>query len=603
MRSTKQIKKEWCVSVAAALLSTIFLPEIADLNGSLYAFSNSVLSLLVAVALAFFYHTALCCTEKRVKITSLILGVLFSFFLCIGNQLLKHGSTNLDRWKVIIAIFAEIPLFASAVGLLMVKLSGIQAVKFPNEVKEPSRRILFFCTWSIIFLCWIPAFLAAYPGIYGYDAIYQVQAYSAEKIYLHHPLIHNLHLGFCIQKLGTLLGSPECGMAIYSISQMLMLSACFAGIYVYLRRNKIPKLFAFGLLLWFMAMPTNMLMSFSATKDVLFSASFAWMIINLSKLSKNPEIIRSVKFDVSFLLSCFTQMIFRNQGKYLFLILVPLLIVTFWEYRKRIACICCGVLIMFSVYSGPVTTMLRGIPATNGIKEMMSVPCVQLSRAMWEQENDLTEEEKILIREYVPGYEIYQWVPGISDEMKRDFNQDRFKENPKEFIKLWVSVGCKAPMSYIDAWARLSIGLWYPDMNYNDYAAVHPYWEYDNTSIEFREQGYTVVERTVPVSLKWLNQWFTKLTNDSMYKEVPVISMLFSSAMPFWLLLLGIGYCVVQRMYRLLIPGAAMFLLWLTMMLGPVVLFRYVYPLMVCIPVFWGTILSTEYNKIVEKAN
>ena len=70
--------------------------------------------------------------------------------------------------------------------------------------------------------------------------------------------------------------------------------------------------------------------------------------------------------------------------------------------------------------------------------------------------------------------------------------------------------------------------------------------------------------------------------------------------MPFWLLILCFAVCLYHRKYRYLVPGAASLALWLTELLGPVVLYRYVYPLVVATPVLIGALLASARNGIPE---
>ena len=66
------------------------------------------------------------------------------------------------------------------------------------------------------------------------------------------------------------------------------------------------------------------------------------------------------------------------------------------------------------------------------------------------------------------------------------------------------------------------------------------------------------------------------------------------------LLILYFAVCLYHRKYKYLVPGAASLALWLTELLGPVVLYRYVYPLVVATPVLIGALLTSARNGTVE---
>lgn len=586
------------VCLLLSLCSTIFLDKLFDVNASLYAYSNSILSLLVFVASFLLYRFAWKNADRRSLVISSVLGFIFTLLLYMGNSILKYDSPMLYSWKAPVIILFETPIFTAIVLLILVgftKYSTYLQSSIPTSSFRAGRT--FLIAWAVIFLAWLPGFIASYPGVYGYDSIYQVGYYSRGDIILHHPLIHTYFLGFCVITVGEWLGTIEMGMAVYSIVQMLILSAVFSFIYLFLRKINLSRIYTTVVLLFFALLPTNAIMSFSATKDVLYAAFFALMVLCFCEIVRDRTVLKSLGFNAAFVLVCFAQMIIRNQGKYVFLLSAIVLIFAFREYWKRMLVLCLSVCILFAVYSGPVTKICNGVDSNTGIREMMSVPCMQLSHAMLKNDSQLTDEEKSLIEIYIPKYRDNEIFHGISDNMKNSFNSDRFREKPTEFIKLWLTVGLKSPKAYLYSWARLSIGLWYPDMNYRDPEAWHPYWEYQCTGTEFREKGYTVVERQTPASMQWLADFYNDITYNNSYQRLPLISLLFSSGLPFWLLLIYIAVCIYKRYYKMLIPALPMLLLWLTLMLGPVVLYRYVYPLIVAVPILFGTLISYAKEK------
>jgi len=253
---------------------------------------------------------------------------------------------------------------------------------------------------------------------------------------------------------------------------------------------------------------------------------------------------------------------------------------------------------VYVIYSGPITVSLNGINPQS-VKEYMSIPCVQLSRSMSDYQSKLTYEEKLLINKYVPAWHIYHKnQEGISDLMKRSFNSDEFKRNPMEFFKLWYSVGIKTPISYIDAFARITIGLWYPDMNYRDKLAYHPYWEYESTK-QRNDTNWLIVKRETVKGFNWLDRLLYKISYQNSYQKIPVISMLFSSGFQTWIMFIYIGWCFYKKLYVYLAPVSFIFFYWLTMLLGPVVLFRYVYPMFLVNFLLVATMLAP--NEFVEE--
>lgn len=571
-------------AIVLAYFTATNINDFINIDSEIFSYSNSVFSVLFFVlAYLVFVSAFKNLKDIRLAIISEIVALLFSAFLFVGNNIELTGYANIYSIKSIITVVLFSPFLAAFVLLAIAKFPLLNAKSEISNFK--TGKYTFPIAWALIFLCWVPIWLAMYPGVFGYDSIHQLNYYVKNAISTAHPLIHTYIVGFFVHTVGNTLGSPESGMACYSIFQMLSMSAIFAYIYTYFRKKNMPFLMSILLLLFFALVPTNAIMAISSTKDVLYAGFFALMVLLYSKIAENAECLKDIKFNIAFVIVNFMQMVFRNQGKYIFVIAIALLLVGFKKYWKRILLLFGCITVIFITYSGPITKLCNGYNPNIGFREMMSVPCVQLSRALINDVEQLSEDDIRLIKQYVPDYHYYKTVPGIADNMKATFNSKKFKDNPIEFISLWMRVGIKSPRAYIDAWARLSIGLWYPDMNYRDEEAYHPYWEYYSTDESY---GLPTVSQMPVKSFAGLSDYLSKISCDNDYQKNPVISMLFSSAIPFWLLLILYAICFYYKQYKFLLPLTIPLLLWLTLMLGPVVLYRYVYPLVVSVPVLLG---------------
>jgi len=469
--------------------------------------------------------------------------------------------------------------------------------------KIENKKYIFFIIWGAIFIAWIPGLIAANPGVYGYDSVYQLKYYVTGEFSLHHPIIHTYLLGFFIVTLGkNIFGSYETGMLLYSIFQMLFMSAVFSIIYTKYIRKRSTAFIRLCILLLFMFFPLNAIMSFSATKDLIFAGLYALMIMQFLMIAENNELLKSKKNVICIIITIFFMMTFRSQGKYIFIFGMIFAFFFLRKYWKSLIIITLSVLIGFSIYSGPITKLIGGKKYDKSINEMMSIPCMQLSRAMIKNREELSEEEIELIKEYVPSYKDYSIFSAISDNMKGSFNRKRFQEKPSEFIKLWTKVGIKCPISYIDAFARITIGLWYPDMNYRDYKAYHPYWEYKMSGENNKEKlkEYILLERNTPQSMEWLSNIYKDITYNNSYQSIPIVSMLFSSGFMVWCVFIYMAICIYYCKYKYLCVVSFIIGLWITLLLGPVVLYRYVYPIAVCVPIL--VVSALDFSK-KEKEN
>ncbi len=596
-------KYKYSICCIISLLATYSITHILKSSTEQFPISNSILSILVFIAIFFTIKCAIEVTNKRLFVIASVLGIFFSICLNLGTNLYKYEQTGINNIVTWSHVFFLWPMLIAVLILLLNYLPKINEMGKNEKVEKflskiENKKYIFFIIWGVIFIAWIPGIIAANPGVYGYDSVYQLKYYITGNFNLHHPIIHTYLLGFFIVTLGkNIFGSYETGMLLYSIFQMLFMSLTFAIIYTKYIMKRSTLFIRMCILLLFMFFPLNAIMSFSATKDVIFAGFYALVIMQFLKISENNELLKHKRVVISVIITTFFMLIFRSQGKYIFIFGMIFAFFFLRRYWKSLTIIILSVIILFSIYSGPVTKLMGGKEDTRMINEMMSVPCMQLSRTMLNNKEELNEEEIELIEKYIPNYKDYRYFSGISDNMKNSFNSKLFKEKPSEFIKLWIKVGIKCPISYIDAFARITIGLWYPDMNYRDYEAYHPYWEYRLTGEKNAERfkGYILLDRKTPQGMKWLSDIYEDLTYKNSYQSIPIVSMLFSSGFMVWCVFMYIAICIYYRKYKHLVAVSFIIGLWLTLLLGPVVLYRYIYPIAVCIPMLIVSVL--DFNK------
>jgi hypothetical protein len=561
-----------------------------------YIISNSIFSIVIFVITFLIYGIAFKDLSKRLAVISALLGFLFACFMSFGANIIVSGATLVGNWKVWVKILCAAPFFMALVIILYRCLENYSSKPVASRAESPARpkswepgfvaskRLgrAFLFAWILTFIAWVPGLIASYPGIYAYDSVYQMQYYTSGEILLHHPLIHTYLLGFCVWTLGNLLGDLKLGMLVYSIIQMLVLSAGMAAIYAFMVKKDCPAWFRRIALLMMMFFPVNAIMSFSATKDVIYAAFTCLMLLCFYEIAENPDLLRKKGFVALTIAFSFLQAAFKVQGIIVLAFTGIIALIVLRKNRGWMLGLLAAVFAIFLVYSGPVTTLLHGVKADE-IHEMMSVPAMQLAKARIDNADELTEEEKAEIEEYIPNWSDYYVTPGISDLVKNSFNSDAFKKDPLRFFRLWASVGMKAPETFFNAFTRLNIGLWYPDMNYRDPQAWHPYWEY-NSSHQDPSSSFTfiLVDRDTPACMEWLASFYQSLTYDNIYQKIPLVSLLFSSGAYCWVVLLYIGYSIYRKKYQYLIPASIPLAIWFVLLLGPVVLFRYIFPIALC---------------------
>ena len=569
---------------------------------------NSIFSIFIWLAIWKFFLETSKLIQRRALIFSLILGGIFSAFMVLGVNILYEETTGINHAKTFGIILGGTPFFAAFLIWIFnffdeFKISANESV----DVKK-----FFLISWALIFAAWIPGLLAQFPGIFAYDSTGQIVLYRDSLIHFMHPPIHTALFGFCTSTLGEFLGSYERGFLIYTLLQMLILAAVEAAILAYMAAQNLPKVFRICWLIFFMFFPLNSIMAISATKDVLFSAFFAAMLLIFFMLKENP----SKRFYAVAILICFLCISFRSQGIYVFAFGIFFGILIMKAQRRQLFKIAAASFGLYFLYVNILTGFFDGKrDFVYSLHEMVSVPVVQISRVAVLRQNELSVAEIELIKKYIPSFEDYRAenLRGCSDPVRGLFQAQLFYDNPREFLNLWKDFALKYPLDYFDAFCRLTCGQWYPDLSFRKYYDGQPYFQYE--SFKRDAENYVVVERgdrqdrlffddgTSSVILiqnktfkgfNWLHDFYFRLAYKNSYERVPVISMLFSAGFTFWLILILIFYCAYKKYWRALFPAAFIIGLWLTMILGPLTLYRYTFPLLLTIPIFLTYILNRE---------
>lgn len=570
-----------CLICILALGVLEALPVSIRLGTEKLVMSNSILSIVFYVGIWYILYTAYRLKNVRLWICSAVLGGMLSTTLVIGSNVYLYDSGAWDQLRTYLYIFQLTPLWGGVSAHILYGYDKI-VDKIRNgslEIKVKhlfeKTKISFWKMWILIFACWLPALFAAFPGIYGYDAIWQMQEIVTGQIRSHHPIAHTFLLGGWLQFGKNVLGSYEMGMLLYSLFQMALMSWIFAYISKCIgeRFCEVAQLIA---LLLYALLPYNALFAISSTKDVIFAGMFALFVLATYEAVRDMKaFFSSRKNMLGYVLITFLTCAFRNNGYYILLFMTPIFIIASKKYWKKSVLLMLACILLWNLYSGPFYNVLdieRG-----SVAEMLSIPMQQLSKVALETPEQMTEEQLKLLGEY-QDYHLYR--THNSDTVKETFNAEKFEKDKMEYVKLWLGVGINNPVAYLDAFVCMNFGFWYPDMVYPDEDTWHPYMVYDNQSFE----GYEVlVERTS--YLPKLSKLYELFANGTIHKRIPVISMLFSPGATFWVVLIGFIMIIYKKRYYCIVPFSILIGLWGTLILAPVVLLRYAYPLMVSVPI------------------
>ncbi len=546
-------------------------------------------------------------------------GILFMFFAKTEKELAERGNllwTAEFTGKTV--LFSLV--FGSILGIALSEILYRLAMRKQRQEKTgPAKAVcgwntaaVFFGSMFFTLLAWVPAYLAYYPGICAYDFPVQLDQIVNDMYIDHHPIAHTLLLRGAIISGRNIFGSANTGIAVFTALQMIFLAGAMAYGIAVLKRAHAPVRYLILLQLCCMFFPFHWYMSISMTKDIIFSAFVLLFLTAMTaELWEGRNRLRAARYDVLLAISGVGIILFRNNGRYAFLVLLLCLGIALWRGKKRRLLwgrllLWCGA--AFCAGNIFLTLLFHAVDGQPGDKrECLSVPIQQLARVMVyhggvdvlpEDDGKMEEKDRALIGDFLleESYRLYR--PDISDPVKRYTNTYVVRYRTREFLDTYFRLLAQYPGDFVNAALALDAGYFYP----GDVTHAHV-----NEEEGARNKGY-VQTRWDDVTLnaqgifkdsKWksLHQILEKWAEENTYLKWPVLKYLFVPGSYLYFYLLLFGWLMLRRLFRLCAPLAFVLGYYLTLFLGPTVQLRYIYPLMLVLPFLWAW---TEIDGAVE---
>lgn len=545
---------------------------------------------------------------KKERLTAYIIFILvgfwFFFFCLTGRDLAADGNILWSGRYLLRTLLLSLLAGSAAGSAICFGLYRLAAVRRGDAQETVSRwncpdGAVFGGSFLFLVLGWLPGYLAYYPAICAYDSPTQV-GQIAEGIFIdHHPLAHTLLIKAAMDLGGSVLGSVNRGIAAYALFQILLLAAVFAFGILGLHRHGAGRWQLVLLLVLLMVFPFNVYMSVSVTKDTVFSAFFVLQVLSLYEVLHGDLPGRHVTWgELLFFFATIGMILFRNNGQYAFLVFLAALLLTFLfgrKHRRRF-----GRLILWSVaglLAGNIAlaALFQLTGAQHGDKrEMLSMPIQQLARCMIyhggtgvlpEDDDTMDEEEKALICDFILDEGYREYDPAISDPVKRHTNTFVVRYRLKEFMSVYFRLLVKYPGDFMNAALAVDAGYLYPG------DVTHAYV---NTTQNVRGMGYVQTRWAEEVfanygiykdsKWEWLHEHMERWADENGYLNIPVLRYLFMPGIWVWLYLLLFGWLVIRREFAGCLPLALVLGYYATLLLGPAVQLRYIYPMMTAFP-------------------
>lgn len=520
--------------------------------------------------------------SKRKTVVIAILAMIYAVILVFGSQIIKDDHiayNNGITYMQIAGYFLSGNLILHLLyGVIPNIANTISRKEFPVFIKVGKVK-LFILLWFMMFLLWFPILLACWPGVATYDINAQLEQITHQAYSSHHPVVHTLFLEICLKVAERLGGNDSNGILIYSLLQMGIMTSVFAGTVCYMLYRKMAKIWCGLVFLWYSLFPIHALFGVITTKDSLFSVFFLLTVLCIMQM-REENFWKCVRWQIFAVISFTMMSIFRNNGYYVFLILIPFLGIAYRKYFKRLLIMVVIVVALVQAYRGPFSNALDVRPGD--AREMLSIPIQQIARVYQKHQDELERKDRYLILELIETDRLIHYDSHKSDTVKAGFQTEVFQENMGIYIDLWGRLGSEYWQDYLNAFFAMSYGNFYPKDNLPDTQIYRVYLEL----------GTRVDDIPIESKMPRLFGFLEDLCLNSSYYSIPGGYLLFSYGFAFWIILFLFGRVIIEKAYGQIPPYIAIFLLYATILAGPVALLRYMYPIMICVPLLLGDCLG-----------
>ena len=543
--------------------------------------------------------------DRSAWLLSGLFGVLSALFIVWGYQLEKSDSINLSDQNSLFVLLLMIIVFTVDTKHIWDnytqsfhgrKFMGVFKLReiFGKE-KAQAGKSTFLIDWAILVALNIPVFLGVFPGFFVYDAQDELMEVITRSFSTHHPLLHVLALGGTIALVHKLTGSWNAGIATYVFLQMLVITAVFAYVISFMKKKGLGNKGKIAWIFYYGVFPTIVMFTLCSCKDGLFSAFLVLLTVLLIELTDDTEAFLASKWKkVFFVLVATLVPCFRHNGFYAYLVFIPFAVIYFRKYLKSALIPMLVIPVALYLVISAVLSAALGCEGTHH-QEKLTVPIMQMTRVYTYDRDSMSQEEIDTLKEYIPETNLDLYSPRVADLVKVAFNNDKYEQDKGSFWKLWFSLFKKHPMTYLNGWMLTSYGYWYPAANINVYKGTTVFtFTYEDSSYF----GYEVEQPGERASLiPTIDELYRYISIGSFHDDNLVLSLFFAPGLFILIYLFTLLYRVSQKNYKRVIPFMPIMLTWLTVLLGPTYLPRYVLYLWTGLPLLVITGSVTDLIK------
>ena len=513
--------------------------------------------------------------DKKKKFLIIFFSMLYSAMISLSN----YTIWNVSGFKEIFLAVTITVGSGIAILNILLWLSNVDIVARVNYNESILNSVPAF--WiTLVLISGIDLFVlltCKYPGILSSDNIDQMyQIFGINELSNHHPFYHTMTIKFFVSIGMRIYKDLNAAISLYFVFQILFMAFCFAYSIKTCCEIMLSRRVTIIMIIFYTFMPFHFMYAITMWKDVIFGGFVLLFTVILFRCvnGMGKQFSNYVLLTVSGMGVC----LFRSNGLFAFIITTIGFVLIYKKKYKKEIIIMAGIIVMSTIMKYPVLNAF-GVKQPM-LKESLSIPLQQIARVI-RDDNDLTDSEIELLEKVIDVdkmgnvYETYISDP-VKNLLRERGNQDYIIKHKFEYIKLYVNIGLRHPVLYVQSWIDETKGYW---------NSGYEYWRWynwiDSNNLGIARTTYfNLINKKVDRYLSW-------------FTEMPLLQTLVSIGVYTWIL---IG-CLFNNIIKRNRGGITSTLLSLSVILSLIIStpvyseFRYAYSSFCTVPVLVAIML------------
>lgn len=547
-----KLTNSYCMKIILSILGGVFykflLPWPAE--ALMDRTVKGALSSLMVAALLFAIMSFIKVNQLKIRDLLIVcLSFCFSFIFVVGKEIYLFRATNIRNSSLIIALLSFTVIFSYLFWGLFNWLQN-RGIKSANEKKSLflSEKKLLIVTAVILFVAWLPSWLANWPGTFTGDALHQYNEFLNHTVSRSFPVFHTYYIGILFS-IGKAIFKTDIGMVAFAtFIQLVILSLVFSYLISFAYKKSRSLVIYILLCAGYGFLPVMQLFVKDIVRDVLFYTFvilFTVLIYRLIYENKSSKGFSFALFLVTFFMSNL-----RNVAIIFVVFYLGILLIKWLKDRSSVATRSAFLLVLASLIFSRLFALVVVNPntlesskidgvANGGIEESLSVPIQQIARVGKVYIGQLPEEETAILDEIIP-HDYWWWYKDNNvDLVKSVFDEDAFDADPMRYIRVYLTWARRYSKEFLNAALILDFETWYPDTVFDGYI------EEGQTGTLYYTPGNDITgnHSLFPALYDLQCRWSREIS----FSKVPFVCLLFSPAFAFYILLVSLTYLIYTK--------------------------------------------------------